>query len=48
MDTKEESGVVGGTGRLVDIYILLSFPEGANGKETACQCRRHKKHGSNP
>ena len=24
------------------------FPDGASGKEPACQCRRHKRHGFNP
>ena len=23
---------------------LLGFPDGASGKEPACQCRRHKRH----
>ena len=27
---------------------ILSFPGGASGKEPACQCRRHKRHGLNP
>ena len=26
----------------------LAFPGGASGKESACQCRRHKRHGFNP
>ena len=25
------------------IYISMGFPGGANGKELACQCRRHKR-----
>ena len=29
-------------------YCFLGFPGGASGKEPACQCRRHKKHGFNP
>ena len=28
--------------------ILWDFPGGASGKESACQCRRHKRHGFNP
>ena len=27
---------------------LLGFPDGASGKEPACQCRRPKRHGLNP
>ena len=26
----------------------LGFPGGASGKESSCQCRRHKRHGFNP
>ena len=26
----------------------LGFPGGASGKEPACQCRRHKRHGLDP
>ena len=34
---------------LDDRYLnTRGFPGGANGKEPACQCRRHKKHGFNP
>ena len=32
-------------------YILtdtLGFPGGASGKESTCQCRRHKRRGFNP
>ena len=33
----------------VEVYIyLMGFPGGASGKEAACQCRRHKRHGFNP
>ena len=28
--------------------LVLGFPGGANGKESACQCRRHKKLGFHP
>ena len=28
--------------------IREGFPGGASGKELACQCRRHKRHGFNP
>ena len=27
---------------------FVGFPGGASGKESACQCRRHKRHGFNP
>ena len=27
---------------------VLGFPGGASGKEPACQCRRHKRHGFDP
>ena len=27
---------------------ILDFPGGTSGKESACQCRRHKKHEFNP
>ena len=30
------------------IYYILDFPGGASGKESACQCRRCKRHGFNP
>ena len=31
------------------IYIgIRGFPGGASSKESACQCRRHKKHGFDP
>ena len=34
---------------LDDRYLnTRGFPGGANGKEPACQCRRHKRHGFNP
>ena len=29
-------------------HIHMSFPGGASGKESSCQCRRHKRHGFNP
>ena len=32
----------------VYIYIYRGFPGGASDKETACQCRRLKKHGFDP
>ena len=28
--------------------ITLDFPGGGSGKEPACQCRRHERHGFNP
>ena len=30
------------------IHLERSFPGGATGKEPACQCRRHKRHGFDP
>ena len=30
------------------ISLYSSFLGGANGKEPACQCRKHKRHGFNP
>ena len=30
------------------LELDLGFPVGASGKEPACQCRRHKRHGFNP
>ena len=32
----------------VCVYIYRGFPGGASDKETACQCRRLKKHGFDP
>ena len=29
-------------------YLFLGFPGGADGKEPACQCRRHKRRGLDP
>ena len=29
-------------------HLLSSFPGGASGKESACQCRRHKRHRFDP
>ena len=34
--------------KLFDISTYWGFPGGANGKESACQCRRCKRHGFNP
>ena len=28
--------------------LIMSFPGGTSGKEPACHCRRHKKHGFDP
>ena len=33
---------------LLFLTRIKGFPEGASGKESACQCRRHKRHGSSP
>ena len=30
------------------VYLKLGFPGGASGKESACQCRRHKRCGFDP
>ena len=30
------------------IYIHMNLPGGTNGKEPACQCRRHKRHRFDP
>ena len=30
------------------VNIHLDFPGGANGKEPACQCKRHKRLGFSP
>ena len=30
------------------LLYIRAFPGGASGKEPACQCRRHKKHGFKP
>ena len=29
-------------------HSLLGFPGGTSGKEIACQCRRHRRHGFDP
>ena len=34
--------------KLFDISTYWGFPGGANGKESACQCRTCKRHGFNP
>ena len=31
-----------------EIYALMGFPGGTSGKEPACQCRRHSRHGFDP
>ena len=43
-------GPAPGSGRTGSIsHVLLSgFPGDASGKESACQCRRHKRHGFDP
>ena len=30
------------------IYIHICFPGGASGKESTCQCKRHRRHEFNP
>ena len=30
------------------LYTMKGFPDGAGGKEPACQCRRLKRHGFDP
>ena len=32
----------------VSSMLYLGFPGGASGKESSCQCRRHKRHGFSP
>ena len=32
----------------VSSMLFLGFPDGASGKESSCQCRRHKRHGFSP
>ena len=33
---------------VIFLLLILGFPGGASGKEPACQCWRHKKHGFDP
>ena len=33
---------------VIAISAPIGFPGGTSGKEPTCQCRRHKKCGSNP
>ena len=33
---------------IVSIHPIRGFPGGASGKEPACQCRRHRRHGLHP
>ena len=33
---------------MCSIGLLRGFPDGAGGKEPACQCRRHKRCGFDP
>jgi len=30
------------------VNYIIGFPGGASGKESTCQCRRHKRHRFNP
>ena len=30
------------------VQMLVGFPGGTSGKESACECRRHKRHGFDP
>ena len=32
----------------MDMNLSKHFPGGTSGKESTCQCRRHKRHGFNP
>ena len=29
-------------------YLNVSVPDGSSGKESTCQCKRHKRHGFDP
>ena len=46
--------LLGGKGTRLKIAVyqgfnlLVGFPDDASGKESACQCRRHRRHGSIP
>ena len=31
-----------------NLYFLIGLPGGTGGKEPACQCKRHKRHGFDP
>ena len=33
---------------LIVPYLYTGFPDGASGKESACQCRRYKRHRFDP
>ena len=33
---------------ITGIYLFLGFSGSASGKESVCQCRRHKRHGFDP
>ena len=35
-------------GQREGLYVYVGFPNGAGGKEPACQCRRHKRCGFDP
>ena len=48
VDTAEEREARRNWESITDIYTLLGFPCGANGKEPTCQCRRYKGLGFNP
>ena len=37
-----------GNPHLAYVHLKEGFPGGPSGKEPACQCRRHKRHGFNP
>ena len=36
------------TRKYLQLMAFWGFPGGTSGKELACQCRRHKRHGFNP
>ena len=40
--------LISGVQQIGSVYIFIGFPDGASGKEPACQCRRLKKLGFNP
>ena len=34
--------------RITQTHLLYGLPKWLSGKESACQCRRHKRHGFDP
>ena len=46
------TGILGRLNKVVSnrclVLCVVGLPRGHSGKELACQCRRHKRHGFNP